>query len=397
MYIAHKIRLYPTKDQEQFLIRSCGVARFSYNWALAKWQEMYENGEKVNEGTLRKDLNAIKRDEFPWMMNVSKCVPQSAIQALGTAFDNFFRCIKSGGNSGYPRFKRKHGSRDSFTLDCLNFKTEDKHLKIAKRKTKIKMAERIRFPTGKPSSVTISRIADRWFAAIRFQMEDTIITHENQGSAVGVDLGITSAVTLSCGSKFESPKPLKNHLRKLAKLQRQLSRKQIGSSNRNKARLKVARLHYKVSCVREDFWHKITTAIAKENQTIIIEDLNVAGMMKNRKLSRALVDVSIGMFKPMLEKKASRFGNTIIVIDRWFPSSKTCSSCGFHNAKIVLGVTNWECPNCGTSHDRDINAAKNIVAEGLGELTPMESSCTGTLVEVGNFRANDDKLLAFVN
>lgn len=375
MYVAHKIRIYPTKEQEIFLAKSCGVARFSYNWALAKWTEDYEKGEKVSEGGLRKQLNAIKREEFPWMMEVSKCAPQYAIQNLGLAFDAFFRRVKAGGKPGYPKFKKKSGSRDSFTLDYAHFKTEGKRLKIAKLKSTIRMAEEIRFPEGKLLSVTISRIADKWFAAIRFQIEVVDVTHENQGSAIGVDLGITNAVTLSCGKKFDAPKPLKKQLTKLAKLQRRASRKKLGSSNRRKANMKVARLHYKISCIREDFWHKTTTAIAKENQTIVIEDLNVAGMVKNGKLSRALTDVSIGMLRPMLGNKSTRFGNNIIVIDRWFPSSKTCSSCGFHNAEVVLGVKDWTCSNCDTWHDRDVNAAKNIVAKGLGELTPMESRC----------------------
>lgn len=243
MYRAHQIRLYPNKEQEQFLLQSCGIARFSYNWALAKWKEQYESGLKVNEGKLRKELNSIKRDEYPWMMEVSKCVPQSAIKNLGKAFDNFFRNVKQGKKPGYPKFKKKGISQDSFTLDYLSFQLDGRYLRIAKMmKCPIRMAESLRYPECKPLSITIKRIADRWFASIRVELDDIDTVHENQGTSIGVDLGITCAVTFSDGRKIFAPKPLEKMLRKLKRLSRSLSRKQKGSKNRNKARIKLARL-----------------------------------------------------------------------------------------------------------------------------------------------------------
>lgn len=373
MYRAHQIRLYPNKEQEQFLLQSCGIARFSYNWALAKWKEQYESGLKVNEGKLRKELNSIKRDEYPWMMEVSKCVPQSAIKNLGKAFDNFFRNVKQGKKPGYPKFKKKGISQDSFTLDYLSFQLDGRYLRIAKMmKCPIRMAESLRYPECKPLIITIKRIADRWFASIRVELDDIDTVHENQGTSIGVDLGITCAVTLSDGRKIFAPKPLEKMLRKLKRLSRSLSRKQKGSKNRNKARIKLARLHYRITCIRKDFWYKITHELSKSYETIYIEDLNVAGMIKNHCLSRKLADVSIGMFRPMIEYKAVQ----VHAIDRWYPSSKTCSACNYYNPEIVLGVSEWACPSCGTIHDRDVNASKNILAQGMRELTPVEISCS---------------------
>jgi len=388
MYRAHQIRLYPNKEQEQFLLQSCGVARFSYNWALAKWKEQYESGLKANEAKLRKELNTIKRDEYPWMMDVSKCVPQSAIKNLGKAFDNFFRNVKQGKKPGYPRFKKKGISQDSFTLDYLSFQLDSRYLRIAKMmKCPIRMAESLRYPECKPLSITIKRIANRWFASIRVELEDFEVVHENQGTSIGVDLGITCAVTLSDGRKIFAPKPLEKMLRKLKRLSRSLSRKQKGSKNRNKARIKLARLHYRITCIRKDFWHKITHELSKSYELIYIEDLNVAGMIKNHCLSRKLADVSIGMFRPMIEYKSTR----VHAIDRWYPSSKTCSTCNYYNSDVVLGVSDWTCPQCGTIHDRDVNASKNILAQGMRELKPVETSCSKDGLRSRKFKVVNDQ------
>ena len=361
MIISHKIRLDPNNKQATYLAKAAGTARFAYNWALAEWQTQYaawkdDNSQpKPNQMGLRRQLNAIKRDQFPWMLEVTKNAPQMAIIQLGTAFNNFFA-----GRAQYPQFKKKGKSRDSFTLTNDQFSLDDCRIRIPNLGL-VRMRETLRF-SGKILSATISRTADQWFASITV---DTTSNHlppaENQG-AVGVDLGVSALATLSTGEKVIGAKPHKALLSRLKRLSRSLSRKVKGSANRHKAQQKLAKLHTRIANIRQDSLHQLTTDLTRRFHTIGIEDLNVSGMVKNRYLSRAISDMGFFEFRRQLEYKAGMRGAVVVVADRFFASSKTCSApgCGHKVDKLPLSIREWTCPVCGAVHDRDINAANNL-------------------------------------
>jgi putative transposase len=359
MLIAHKIALDPNNVQATYLKKACGVARFAYNWALAEWQRQYEAWKQDNslpkpsQAALRRQLNAIKREQFPWMLEVTKCAPQMAIMQLGKAFENFFA-----GRAKYPKFRKK-GVHDRFALTNDQFTVEGCRIRISKLGW-VRMREPLRF-AGKIMSATISRVADKWFVSITVDTQDDshLPQAENQG-VVGVDLGISALATLSTGEKIAGPKPHKALLGRLRRLSRSLSRKQKGSSNRRKAKAKLARLHARIANIRSDALHKLTTEITRRFHTIGIEDLNVRGMMRNRHLARSIADMGFFEFRRQLEYKARMRGGMVVVADRWFPSSKTCSVCGSVQEKLPLSIRQWTCPECGADHDRDVNAAINL-------------------------------------
>jgi putative transposase len=356
--LAHKIELDPTVAQARYFARACGVARFSFNWALAEWQRQYKAGEKPSEAALRRQLNSLKTDQFPWMTEVTKCAPQQGIKNLGSAFKRFFK--KQG---KYPRFKKK-GQHDSFRADNGPVDKLSHAVLVAgcavtlPKIGKVRLKEELRL-TGRILSVVVSRVAHKWFASFSIEIEHQVPVRENQ-AAVGVDLGIKSLAVLSDGTVFENPKALRSNLKKLRTLSRSLSRKRKGSANRKKARAKLAKLHYRISCIRKDALHKLTTFLTQKFTHIGIEDLNVSGMLKNRKLSRAIADVGMHEFRRQLAYKAAFYGCRVVVADRWFPSSKTCSECGCIKPHLELSERNWQCQDCGTEHDRDHNAAKNL-------------------------------------
>ena len=361
MIISHKIRLDPNNKQATYLAKAAGTARFAYNWALAEWQTQYaawkdDNSQpKPNQMGLRRQLNAIKRDQFPWMLEVTKNAPQMAIIQLGQAFNNFFA-----GRAQYPQFKKKGKSRDSFSLTNDQFAIDASRIRIPNLGL-VRMRETLRF-SGKILSATISRTADQWFASITV---DTTSNHlppaENQG-AVGVDLGVSALATLSTGEKVIGAKPHKALLSRLKRLSRSLSRKIKGSANRHKAKQKLATLHARIANIRQDSLHQLTTNLTRRFHTIGIEDLNVSGMVKNRYLSRAISDMGFFEFRRQLEYKAGMRGAVVVVADRFFASSKTCSApgCGHKVDKLPLSIREWTCPVCGAIHDRDINAANNL-------------------------------------
>jgi len=356
--LAHKIELDPTVQQCVFFARACGTARFAYNWGLSEWQRQYRAGEKPSEAALRRQLNAIKEEAFPWMLDVGKVAPQQAIKNLGSAFKRFFK-----GLGKYPR-RHKKGRHDSFRADNGPLNAQSHAVQIAGQEVtlprigRVRMKEQLRLQ-GRVVSCVVSREADRWFASFSVEIEHTAPNRENQ-AAVGCDLGLTQLATLSDGTVIENPKALRRNLTKLRRLQRSLSRKGKGSSNRKKARMKVARLHYRIRCIRQDVLHKLTTMLAKTFTVIGIEDLNVLGMMKNRKLARAVADVGFYEFKRQLAYKAQLYGAKIVLADRWFPSSKLCSECGWLKPELSLGEREWICQECGCVHDRDVNAARNL-------------------------------------
>jgi len=359
MMLAHKIALDPTNVQATYLSRAAGTARFAYNWALAQWKQQYEAWKqdstqpKPSQYSLRKQLNAIKREHFPWMLEVTKNAPQMAIVQLGQAFQNFFAK-----RARYPQFRKK-GVHDRFSLTNDQFAIDGKRIRIPNLGW-VRMCETVRF-TGKILSATVSRVADRWYVSIAVETQDNshLPKAENQGE-VGVDLGVSSLATLSTGEKIEGPKPHKALLKRIRRCSRGLSRKQKGSNNRRKARHKLARLHARAANIRSDALHKLTTDVTRRFHTIGIEDLNVKGMVKNRHLARSVSDMGFFEFRRQLEYKADMRGGQIIVADRWFASSKTCSACGHKLNELPLSARQWNCPGCGAAHDRDVNAAINL-------------------------------------
>jgi len=359
MLIAHKIALAPNNVQATYFARAAGTARFAYNWALAEWQRQYEACKtdtalpKPSQMALRRQLNGIKGEQFPWMLEVTKNAPQMAIIQLGAAFKNFFA-----GRTKYPKFRKK-GLHDRFSLTNDQFSIDGSRIRIPHLGW-VRMRETLRF-TGKIMSATVSRVADKWFVSITVDTPDDsrLPKAENQG-AVGVDLGVSALATLSTGEIVTGPKAHKALLSRLRRLSRGLSRKVKGSENRKQAKLKLARLHARIGNVRSDGLHQLTTELTRRFHTIGIEHLNVRGMVKNRHLSRAVSDMGFFEFRRQLDYKAAQRGGMIVVADRWYPSSKTCSACGHRLETLSLSVRDWTCPECGSVHDRDVNAAINL-------------------------------------
>ena len=365
MILSHKIRIYPNREQEQFLKKSCGVARFAYNWGLAEWQKRYENGEKPNHLKLKKQFNGIKQVEFPFVCEVSKCCSETAFANLGKAYKNFFdRRAK------YPKFKKK-GIHDSFGLDNLKFRVDGKHIKLAKM-SPMRMAEPLRFD-GKIMSGTVSRVADNWYISIAVEVKKDL-TLPKTGKYVGVDLGVKDIAITSDGCKFANPRWIQKSEKKLKRLQRELARRKRASKRRERTRLRLARQHYRVANQRKDWLHKITTYLVRNNDVIALENLNVRGMVKNHNLAKAIANVSFGEFNRQIEYKAQMYGKQIYRVDRFFPSSKTCSVCGCVQEKMPLHIREWTCPDCGAHHDRDINAATNLLRQAMPEVTRGERS-----------------------
>jgi putative transposase len=347
----------PNNKQATYFAKACGVARFAYNWALSEWQQQYQSGEKPTEISLRKQLNAIKKEQYSWMQEVTKVAPQQAIKNLGKAFQRFFK--KQG---KYPRFKKK-GIHDSFRADNGPQKVGANAVTIIDKKIKlprigwIKMREHLRFK-GQILSVVISRRACRWYAAISVECHELPHVRKSQG-AVGVDLGIKTLATLSDGKLYVGPKAHTALLKRLKKLSKRFSKKRKGSHGFERARKKLAKLHVRIANIRRDYLHKFTTDLVLNYTRIGIEDLNVKGMSSNRRLSRHIMDQSFHECRRQLIYKGAWYGSNIIIVDRFYPSSKMCSICGRINENLTLSDRAWDCV-CGTHHDRDVNAARNI-------------------------------------
>lgn len=353
MLLAHKIELKCNNKQKTYFAKASGVARKAYNWALNEWQVEYAAGGKPTETALRRKLNRIKREKFPYMLEVTKNAPQMAIIQLGQAFKNFFAKRTS-----YPQ-KRHKWIDDRFTLTNDQFVVNDSRIRIPHLGW-VRMRESLRFK-GKILSATISRAADKWFVSIIVDVPDPSITTANENQvAVGIDLGVSCFATLSTGKVVVGPKPHKALLGRLKRLSRSLSRKQQKSKNSHKAKLKLSRLHRRISNIRKDAIHQLTTEVTKNFQVIGVEDLHVKGMMKNRKLSRSIADMGFHEFRRQLEYKAKLHGSQVVIADRWFASSKICSHCRYRLPSLSLSERTWQCPACKTVHDRELNAAVNL-------------------------------------
>lgn len=355
----YKTEIQPNNKQKTLLAKNAGAARYAFNWALNLKKQAFEKKEKIpNAIELHRQLNELKKEELPWMYEVSKCSPQEALRNCDTAFTNFFRRCKQKkkGKKGFPKFKSKKNGLGGFRLTGT-IRVSDTHIQLP-RLGKLKLKETGYLPTeAKILSASVSERAGRWFVSI--QVEEEIHPPTKTKNEVGVDLGIKTLATVSDGELFDNPKVLRSRLERLQRLSRRLSRKVKGSKNRKKAARKLAKLHYRIACIRRDTIHKITTHLTKTKSKVVIEDLNVSGMMKNRKLSRAIADLGLFEFRRQLEYKGKWHGCEIVVADRFFPSSKQCSSCGRLKNNLELADRVYEC-GCGLNIDRDMNAAINL-------------------------------------
>ena len=354
-----KYRIYPSITQKQLLAQTFGCVRYVWN-NLLDWRskEYTLNGAKINYNKTSAKLTEIKQTT-EWLNDVSSVALQQALRNQDLAFSNFFAK-----RAKYPTFKKKSNNQ-SFRLANSAYRLKDGKLYIAKCNEPINV-KFSRPLEGTPSSITISKdCADRYF--VSFNSEVEIKSLPKVDKTVGIDLGLTDFVITSDGEKIKPLKALIKHQTKLAKLQKRLSKKTKGSNNRNKARIKVAKIHAKIADSRKDFLHKLSTKLINENQVISIEDLNISGLMRNHKLAKAIADASWSEFVRQLEYKAEWYGRTITKVSPWYPSSQICSSCGAITGKKPLNIRKWDCA-CGAHHDRDINAAKNIHTAGLAEI-----------------------------
>lgn len=358
---AFKYRFYPTSEQAAELTRTFGCVRYVYNWALRLRSEAYTlRGEKIGYPATDRALTELKTsEETAFLREVSSVPLQQALRHLQLGFQAFFDK-----RAKYPRFKSRKKSRPSATYTRAAFRWRGGELFLAKMGSPLDIVWSRPLPQDvHPSTATVSRdAAGRWFVSLL--CEDMVTAGKATGQ-IGIDAGITSLLTLSTGEKIANPKQEKRERARLARAQRELARKEKGSKNREKARKKVARVHMRIADRRRDYLHKVTTRLVQENQLIVIEDLTVRNMLKNRKLARAISDASWTALRRMLEYKCDWYGRELVAVDRWHPSSKACSACGLIRDRLALNVRKWTCEGCGATHDRDSNAARNLLAAGL--------------------------------
>ena len=359
--VSFKTELKLNNQQKTLMAKHAGVARHAYNWGLATCFQALEKGEKLPTAIdLHKKLVAEVKPVYSWYYEVSKCSPQQALRNLATAFKNWW--IHQ--HTKKPKFKKK-GHHDSFYLEG-SIKVNGNRFKLP-RIGWVNVYEKL--PAVTPKNVTISRHADRWFICFKYELE--IPNTPKIREKIGVDIGINSLATCSDGTVFENRKAYGKNKKKLARLQRNLARKQKGSKNRKKAQVKLARQHKKVVQIRKDAIHKLTSWLAKNHREIVIENLNVSGMLKNHRLASAIADCGFYELRRQLEYKTQWYGSKLVLADRFYPSSQLCSNCQ-NKQKMPLSKRVYECENCGLKIDRDLNASINL------ELYPTTDSLSGS-------------------
>ena len=366
---AYRFRFYPTPDQETILAQTFGCTRFAYNYMLRlRTDAWYNEKKRIGYHETSALLTKLKKqEEYKWLNDVSSVPVQQALQHLQTSFNNFFAK-----RTKYPSFKKK-SNKQSATYVASAFKWDGKTLTLGKMKEPLAIIFSRNIPkAAKVTTVTISKdAASRYFVSML--CDDAVAKLPKTSGKIGIDLGLTHFAILSTGEKISAPNTFRKNEEKLAKLQRRLAKKKKGSNRRVKACLKVARVHAHTTDARKDFLHKLSIRLVRENQTIAVETLAVKNMVKNRHLAKSISDAGWGEFVRQLEYKSLWYGRTLVGIDKWYPSSKRCSECGFIASKLPLSVREWVCPECGCVLDRDINAACNILAAGQAVLAHREA------------------------
>jgi putative transposase len=358
---AYRFRFYPTPEQEVILARTFGCARFAYNYMLRlRTDAWFKEQKRVGYHETSALLTELKKKpELEWLNEVSSVPVQQSLRHLQTSFSNFFAH-----RTMYPTFKKKDGKQAAeYTTSA--FKWGGKELRLAKMDAPLAIVWSRKIPKAATvTTVTVSKdCSGRYFVSML--CDDCVSKKRKISGQIGIDLGLTHFAVLSTGEKIASPNTFRKNEARLATLQRRLAKKKKGSENRKKAKLAVARIHAKIADSRKDFLHKLSTRLINENQVIAVESLAVNNMKKNHCLAKSISDASWSEFVRQLEYKALWYGRTLIGIDRWYPSSKRCNDCGHTIAALPLNIREWDCPECGVVHDRDINAARNILAAGL--------------------------------
>jgi putative transposase len=394
MLLAHRIRIDASPAQRDYFARAAGTARRVWNWALAEWQRQLAAGARPNAMALKKQFNAIKYSDpdwldgegNPWLRTIHRDAHAQPFADLAKAWSRYFDERRAGRPAHPPRFKKKGRSPDRFYIANDKIRLDGASAVLPKI-GRVALCEALRWP-GRIVGARVAREADHWYLAIQVDVPDSAARCRRIGEGVvGVDLGVSAAATLSSGEKVAAPRPLKSALRRLRIRSRRLSRKLDtakaaagitgripkgrrlpASHNRVKGAQALARLHARIARVRRDFTHKLTTRLCRENQAVVIEDLNVRGMLANARLARAIADVGFYAFRRQLAYKAARYGTQIVLADRWYPSSKLCSGCGARHAALALSERAWTCATCGAHHDRDVNAAINLQRLATGAL-----------------------------
>ena len=359
---AYKFRFYPTDEQQQQLAQTFGCTRKVYNHFLSyRSDAWYDHQERVTEVDTMNMLPGLKKGEFPYLKEVSSVPLQQALRHLQRGFVNFWE-----GHAEYPTFKSKHQKQSAtYARNGFSFDRSQHRLSIAKLGyVHVKWSQDV--PVDPSTAILSKTQSGHYYVSLRCEV--AIQPWPTVQQEIGIDVGLTHTATLSTGEKIGNPRHTRKYEKKLARAQREIARKQKGSQNRKKARLKVAQVHQKISDCRMDFVHKMTTRLIRENQVIVVEDLNIRGMVRNHSLAKHIADVSWGEIFRQLEYKAEWYGRTFVKIDRFYPSSKRCSGCGYILDKLPVSIRAWTCPKCDAVHDRDHNAAINIVAAGQAVL-----------------------------
>lgn len=354
----YQYRFYPTFKQKQVLAQTFGACRYIYNWGLRLRTDAYHTGQKIGYHASSAELTKLKQQlNYTWLNEIS-CVPvQQSLRHLQTAFRNFFDK-----RTGYPSFKKKYGTQAAeYTKSAFKWDANNRNLVISKLgRLNIRWSRSFK---SYPTTATIKKDrAGRYFVIL--VVDETRLKLPRTNQSIGIDLGISRLATLSNGERIANLKLLRKAERKLAKAQRIHARRKKGSNRRERARLRVAKIHAHIADARNDYLQKVTTDLVRRFDTICIEDLNLRGMVKNHAFARNLSDASLGLFGRLLEYKCAWYGKELNRVDRWFPSSKRCSTCGYIVESLLLSIREWDCPECKTHHDRDKNAAHNILAEG---------------------------------
>lgn len=382
---AYKTELKLNNKQRTACLKHAGAARYAYNWGLARKIQAHKKGEKTPSAIdLHRELNVLKKTELGWMYDVSKCAPQEALRNLDKAYRNFFRRVKvKKGKAGFPKFKSRRRGIGSFRLTGTIRVFEDR-IQLP-RLGKLRLKEKNYLPTedARILSATVSEKAGRWFVSIQCEVEIPDPKPEEK-SVCGVDLGIKDMAIVSDGTVFTNPKALKSNLKRIERLQRTVSRRKKGSNNRKKAVAHLAKAHMRVANIRKNALHQATSHLAKTKSVIVLEDLNIGGMMKNHHLAQAISDVGFYEFKRQLRYKGGWYGCEVVFADRFFPSSKTCSCCGFVKPKLTLAERTFICEECGFELDRDLNAAINLENLASSTASSAESYARGEPISLAS-------------